>query len=355
MQARVSLGVLLGASILFHGVFVYGLAVPDNSLAAASPPPALTALGNSFDDLVQGTPPVTPETVEPVDPVEMTEHTPPSNRKQPAATTVTEQTPLDTTQPETAMRAEQVPQLRPTPSTEMAQTEETEAGLQLQFDELSETPADVLASATTPEIGLAQSATPTPLSMTQMAQATSAQPERLEALPDVQLSEVTDDTVRPKVRPTNLEAQPAPRQQRQTATQMPPRQTTSASQGNATQNGRRGTATATQNTGQAAQQGQGKQVDQAAVRAARQAAANYGNVVRRRISRTRRERTRGRGLAVVSFRIGPSGQLSAVGISRSSGDQTIDQLAINHMRRAAPFPPPPPGARTSFSIEYEQR
>lgn len=89
--------------------------------------------------------------------------------------------------------------------------------------------------------------------------------------------------------------------------------------------------------------------------AQRQAAANYGNEVMRRIQRTRQERAPARGVAVVAFRIAASGQLAAVSIAQSSGNAELDAIALNHIRRAAPFPPPPQGARTSFSVQIGGR
>ena len=50
------------------------------------------------------------------------------------------------------------------------------------------------------------------------------------------------------------------------------------------------------------------------------------------------------GVARVRFEIKPSGALSAVTIESSSGDGSLDGAALMAVRRAAPFPPPPPGA-----------
>ena len=97
------------------------------------------------------------------------------------------------------------------------------------------------------------------------------------------------------------------------------------------------------------------QKEQAAIAAARQAAANYPNQIVRRINRVRRESTRARGVAVVSFQISGSGQLTAVSIARSSGNADFDRMALNHIRRASPFSAPPSGARTSFTFEFQGR
>jgi protein TonB len=57
------------------------------------------------------------------------------------------------------------------------------------------------------------------------------------------------------------------------------------------------------------------------------------------------------GSATVAFSIGPAGGLQGVQIVRSSGKPALDQAAIATVRSAAPFPPPPPGAKSTFSIQ----
>lgn len=313
MKVRASIAGFLGASVLVHGAFVHALAVPDNSLSAAGPPPALVAQGTSFADMIEGTPEQVPDRVEPSEINEQADQA-------------------------------SAPAAAPSAPPELAET--PQAGVQLEQAELSETPADILAITAVPELMAIAPVAP--------SVSASAQPQVIEALPDVQINEVAPDTVRPPRRPANLGEAPPPPPPPPRQTQQA-RQTPAPSQGNAPQDARRGTVAQTQNTGQTTQSGQGQQVDQAAMQAARQAAANYGNVVMRAISRTRRENTRARGTAVVSFRVGASGQLSSVGIAQSSGDATLDQIAVNHVRRAAPFPAPPVGAQTSFSIQFQGR
>jgi protein TonB len=298
MNIRTPVAVFLGTSVLIHAAFLSAMAVPDNTLPAASPPPALVSQGNSFADMAQRS---SPETVQP-----------------PPVTTLT-----------------------PT------EVETVETGVQLQANELSEKPAEILATATTPNIATIAPVTPTQAATIQSVQIETVQPEVMEALPDVQVSEATISTLRPVQRPTNLGQTPPPRPS--------PEQVPVSQQGNANQNARQGQAAASQNTGQATQSSQGQQIDEAAIAAAREAAANYGNAVMRQISRTRRERTRSRGTAVVNFRVGTSGQLSSVAIGQSSGDVDLDRIAVNHVRRAAPFPAPPAGAQTSFSIQFQGR
>ncbi|WP_156883657.1 energy transducer TonB family protein, partial [Salipiger mucosus] len=45
------------------------------------------------------------------------------------------------------------------------------------------------------------------------------------------------------------------------------------------------------------------------------------------------------------------GGLAGVSIARSSGSRRLDRDAMRVIQRAAPFPPPPSGARRSYSIQ----
>jgi protein TonB len=76
----------------------------------------------------------------------------------------------------------------------------------------------------------------------------------------------------------------------------------------------------------------------------------YAANVRAAIGR-HRPAVRAGGSATVAFSIGPAGGLQGVQIVRSSGKPALDQAAIATVRSAAPFPPPPPGAKSTFSIQ----
>jgi len=84
------------------------------------------------------------------------------------------------------------------------------------------------------------------------------------------------------------------------------------------------------------------------------AASNYGGLVVRRIVRNKRT-INIKGAGKVSFSIRPDGSLAGLRISRSSGSGKLDSFFLKTVRRAAPFPPPPPGARTSFGVELHGR
>lgn len=63
------------------------------------------------------------------------------------------------------------------------------------------------------------------------------------------------------------------------------------------------------------------------------------------------------GKAILSFTLAPGGALRAVALLRSSGSALLDEATLAMARRAAPFPPAPPGARLSFTalINYDLR
>ena len=85
------------------------------------------------------------------------------------------------------------------------------------------------------------------------------------------------------------------------------------------------------------------------------AAANYPGKVFAKIARTRQRNAGGRGVVHVSVHVSASGQAVSSAVSRSSGNARVDKAALAHIKRAAPFPKPPPGARTRFVIPIEFR
>jgi protein TonB len=85
------------------------------------------------------------------------------------------------------------------------------------------------------------------------------------------------------------------------------------------------------------------------------AASTYPGLVRQRIARQRMPRTGGQGVAQVAFAIAPGGGLAQLGLARSSGDARLDRTALELVRRAAPFPPPPAGAQRRFTIPIRAR
>ncbi|NJS14042.1 MAG: energy transducer TonB [Sphingopyxis sp.] len=70
-------------------------------------------------------------------------------------------------------------------------------------------------------------------------------------------------------------------------------------------------------------------------------ASNYQGKVFSKIRRTRQRAVGGRGVATVSFTINSNGALVSISLAASSGNSTLDAAALDHIRRAAPFPKPP--------------
>lgn len=152
-----------------------------------------------------------------------------------------------------------------------------------------------------------------------------------------------------EIRPPKPE--PVVRQQPAANTNRPVRQPAPPAPGNSSVNARKGTSDG-QTTGTSARSSQGNSSSSAAGNAK---AANYSGQVLRAISRAKRGSLGTKRRVLVSFTIGGSGGLSAVSVSRSSGNTRADNAAISQVRRAAPFPAPPPGARRSFSVEIGDR
>lgn len=123
-------------------------------------------------------------------------------------------------------------------------------------------------------------------------------------------------------------------------------------QGNADRNATRGTATG-QDTATAASAPARQTTAQGDGGAA--ASASYGRAVLTQISRTRKARAPSRGRTVVAFSISDAGSLASVQVLQSSGSPDLDRVALDHIRRAAPFPKPPSGAQRQFSFEFVGR
>jgi protein TonB len=176
-------------------------------------------------------------------------------------------------------------------------------------------------------------------------------PETLTPAPEITTAAPVQ-SLRPNLRPDR----PAPQvATRRAAPEPAPAQQTRATpqpQGNADRNASRGT-----NTGQ--------EIDKAATAPARQAtaqgdggaaaSASYGRAVLTQISRTSKARAPSRGRTVVAFSISDAGALASVKVLQSSGSPDLDRVALDHIRRAAPFPKPPAGARRQFSFEFVGR
>jgi protein TonB len=163
-------------------------------------------------------------------------------------------------------------------------------------------------------------------------------------------------SLRPKPRSAAFEAahkkRPAPKRQpkQQTQKKTSKPKADPAKQGNAARNARAGEATGkTKATARRSGSG-GRQTA-----TGNAAASNYPGTVMRHIARVPRPRASSRGAAVVRFSISERGGLSALRLARSSGSSRLDRAAMTVLRRAAPFPRPPRGAKRSFTIRIEGR
>ncbi|RWR51961.1 TonB family protein [Sinirhodobacter ferrireducens] len=169
-------------------------------------------------------------------------------------------------------------------------------------------------------------------------------PEPLTALPD--------PAPRPQATPA-AKPKPAPKTPAKVAEA--PRKTAAAPQkaqarGNADHDARRGAA-------QGSETGQGTQAQGAPGNAGAGATASparYAATVIRKIRAVPQHRGSGRGTALVGFEIAPGGGLARITILRSSGSAPLDAAALDHIRRAAPFPPPP-AMPARFSFEFSAR
>jgi protein TonB len=80
--------------------------------------------------------------------------------------------------------------------------------------------------------------------------------------------------------------------------------------------------------------------------------AAYAKAVMRKVRATKKKFGAGKGTVVVGFSIGREGGLATVSVLQGSGNAALDQIATDHIRRAAPFPAPPDGVDSSFSFEF---
>lgn len=144
--------------------------------------------------------------------------------------------------------------------------------------------------------------------------------------------------------PEPVDIRPVPRPERATPAASPRAEPA----GTADQNRKKGVATGNK----AGISGAAKAAASASKGDGGKAAAAYGSKVLRKISRTRKAKAPTKGRAIVGFAIAANGGLHSVRIVTSSGHSGLDKVALDHIRRAAPFPAPPPGAQREFAFEF---
>ncbi|MBY6200640.1 TonB family protein [Maritalea mobilis] len=307
-RAPFAVGVAALFSVTLHGTGIVALGGEERETLSGGPP-QIAMIGNSFEDAVAGVAtPVPPseitETPDRIDPTEVArpDRIAPSEAEPVEQATIAETRPVD---------------LPTNPSPVMAEV----------------TPTQPSAVAATVPVAAS------PVTPSTAQPATRPQPERVEAQPDPVVRRPEADTPRPTPRVARPAPQPTP-QPAQPAPQGSAATTTRAGDAAGQQTGA-GAQTAAGDTGSSASDGR--------------AAARYPNLVNRQLTRLRRPNTRFSGAAVIAFTIAPSGGLAAISVARSSGSAEFDRIALSHVQRAAPFPPPPPGAQRSYSVAVRGR
>ncbi|AJC80666.1 TonB family transporter protein [Rhizobium etli bv. phaseoli str. IE4803] len=159
--------------------------------------------------------------------------------------------------------------------------------------------------------------------------------------------DVPQEVVTPKPKPKAVtEEKPKPVEKKR-----PPKKT-AGSKGEAQQDSMRGVAEgnpSTQSDQNSRTAGNNNGIGTAAF-------ANYDGKVRSRIRRAMRTPRSVEGTVVVSFSVNGSGGLTSVRVVNGSGIPEIDRLAVDAVRRAAPFGPTPGGNGRNFTavpIEVE--
>lgn len=314
----------VSAAALMHGAAVWWLADGTEVEIEGGARMAEVSLGTSFADMAEGTmtPVETPDVTEPAD------------------------TPKTTQSVKTPQAAEPVERATftqaPTPETVTADAAQPNA----QPPEAAE-PLKPATSPSTP--ALTPQVTETPLVQV-LPKAASPTPSETQEANDSHPTAVAR-SVRPKTRSPSFEkkhtVKPEPVKRE---TKAKPRKAVKQAKGNAKLNAKAGATTGTTKTrSKAVSSGQGRK-KQANGNAA---AGNYPSKVMRKIARVRKPRVGQKGAAVVTFTVASDGRLGSVSLARSSGSGQVDKAALNVVRKAAPFPPPPSGARRSFSIKIK--
>jgi len=80
--------------------------------------------------------------------------------------------------------------------------------------------------------------------------------------------------------------------------------------------------------------------------------AAYAKAVMKKVRSTKKKSGAGKGTVVVGFTIAADGSLAGVKLLKGSGNAALDKIALDHIRRSAPFPVPPDSAGRSYSFEF---
>lgn len=77
----------------------------------------------------------------------------------------------------------------------------------------------------------------------------------------------------------------------------------------------------------------------------------YAQKVLEHIAQQPKPRAKGIGTVTLSFILASDGRLKALKIARSSGSGALDRAGLSLIRNAVPFPRPPEGVRSVYSID----
>ena len=316
--------VFVGSALCALTLHLAGMAFalkPETTEIAASGAVVVTKQGNAFADLATGVISGVTATNQPAS-------TPPA--------TATTATAPQTTEPGQSIT-----------TTASAATAKVQAGATAV---IARTTAARPVTTATAAISPVQPITPTPAQPIGQASPPAIATETITATaldPSVVLT-----SQRPSRRPEGLAPPPPPPPPQPTARSEP----APAPRGNAQQNANAGSASNNVPQATAATSGSNAQNAAPSATAANSAAAtNYPGQVMRRISRVRKPRTNARGAVTVLFSIASNGSLASVSVGQSSGNTQLDQMAVQVVQRAVPFPAPPSGAQTRFNVKITGR
>lgn len=323
----------LALAVVAHGALALALVATETALIEGSQGASDVRLGNAFADMAAGT-----LSAEPADTAAQ-----PAQAEQ-AAPQKAQNSPRETLTPERATP----------PQPERAETAEPDRAT-------VQDPAapDATAQTARPALSDRLAAVPARDAIRQDDPAPALAPDRPEpakpqeppdsiAATDAEAG-VVARSVRPQMRSPAFEAAnrpppAAPAQARRTPQSQP------APRGNADRNATAGQAGGTEQATASTSGSAGRQNA-----AGNAAASNYRGLVLGKIQRVGRPNVSARAKALVEFTISDTGGLSNIRLARRSGNAGLDKAAVHIVRSAAPFPPPPSGARRTWNVEIEGR
>jgi len=335
--SRISVAVAASLGVHFAAAMVATPSAPP-VLIEGGATAEIAMLGSSFENLLQGSDMLQPADPAPAKPVEAepvkTAAPAEADRNEPAGPVETAHAPQAVAEP-VAYRSETRPvmpeALTGTVPVKMQPTEKTETA------EAVEMPAPAAVLKQMEPVKPVETAALTP---SHAAEIVRAEPETPPLpVPLARPSQPDDERNLAKAR----EAQKKKAERTRVA---------NVARGNADRNARAGNA---QGRAESKAKAGGSSRGGEANKAGNAKASNYPGKVYSKIRRTRQKRAGGTGVARVRFSIAANGALASVRVAASSGSSSVDSVAIDHIRRSAPFPPPPAGAQRQYVIPVEVR